>query len=422
MAMPILAQIEGRTWRIHLQERFHKPESALNLDLRQSIFEEITKRDGFQRCNFCRPHQNLSTVKTPALLVLAIVAASWHVHAQPAHSPDIQPDGRVGFRLRAPKATEVNVLGQWPDGKAAMEKDTNGWWTVTTAAAVPAGIWEYSFQVDGLTMIDPGNPSIKPMREPRTSILHIPGNPPLPWDFQDVPHGVVHSHTYRSKALRALRGLVVYTPPGYEQNRRAYPTLYLQHGSGDNQATWTVHGKAHTILDNLIAQGRAKPMIIVMMDGHTAPPPNSMAALADNTARFERDLLEDVMPFIEANYRVKPGAANRAIAGLSMGGAQSLTIGLNHPDKFAWVGGFSAAPPTAEKVSAALQNPTRINHQLKLLWIGDGKDDFLLKRNQDFIALLASKDIHYQWHLTEGNHSWPVWRNYLCQFAPQLFR
>jgi enterochelin esterase-like enzyme len=358
----------------------------------------------------------------PRLLLALASLAVLSLQAEPArHSPDIEPDNSVTFQIRAPQAHEVTVQGQWPDGKISMQKETNGWWSVTSAP-IPAGIWEYSLQVDGLSMIDPGNSAIKPMREPRTSILHIPGNPPLPWDFQDVPHGVVHSHTYRSKSLGVLRGLVVYTPPGYEQNNRKYPTLYLQHGSGDNQATWTVHGKAHWILDNLIAQGRTKPMIVVMANGHTSDQPFSMPGLESNAARFERDLLEDVMPFVEANYRVKKSAEDRAVAGLSMGGAQSLTIGLQHPEKFAWVGGFSAAPPSAENVSDALKNPGRINHQLKLLWIGDGKDDFLLKRNKDFIALLTQSGIHYQWHLTDGNHSWPVWRNYLCDFAPELFR
>jgi len=185
-------------------------------------------------------------------------------------SPELLADQRVTFRLRAQKATEVIVLGQWPGGRAPMTAATNGIWSVTVGP-VPPGVWEYSFQVDGLTMIDPGNPAIKPMREPRTSILQVPGQPPLLTEFQDVPHGVVHEHTYRSKALDRVRDLAVYTPPGYDAQAAAkFPTLYLQHGSGDNQATWVVHGKAHWILDNLIAQGRAKPMVVVMMDGHAA--------------------------------------------------------------------------------------------------------------------------------------------------------
>ena len=242
-------------------------------------------------------------------------------------------------------------------------------------------------------------------------------------DFQDVPHGGVREHTYRSKSLGRLRELAVYTPPGYDQAADArFPTLYLQHGSGDNQATWIAHGKAHWILDNLLAQGRAKPMVVVMMDGHAVPPGAGASGFNANTPAFELDLLEDVMPFIEANYRVKPDAANRGIVGLSMGGGQSLTIGLNHLDRFAWVGGFSSSVPPRETVAGALDNTDSANAKLKLLWIGCGKDDFLLKRNEDFIALLKEKNLRHEWHLTEGSHSWPVWRGYLAEFAPKLFQ
>lgn len=342
--------------------------------------------------------------------------------AMPVRSPEVQADRKVIFRLPAPKATEVVLAGQWPAGRASMSKDTNGVWSVT-AGPIPAGVWEYSFQVDGVGMIDPGNPAIKPMREPRTSILHLPADPPSLNDFQEVPHGVVRQHTYRSKALGRVRELAVYTPPGYEQQSAAtFPTLYLQHGSGDNQATWTAHGKAHWILDNLIAQGKATPMVVVMMDGHAASPGNGPGGYQSNTPLFERDLLEDVLPFVEANYRVKTEAASRAIVGLSMGGGQSLTIGLNHPERFAWVGGFSAAPPNGDAINAALADPAATNAKLRLLWIGCGKGDFLLKRNEEFIALLKEKGLQYEWHLTEGDHSWPVWRVYLGDLAPRLFQ
>ena len=336
-------------------------------------------------------------------------------------SPDIQADRHVTFRLQAPKAAEVLVVGQWPEGRVPMVKGSNGVWAVTVGPIEP-GVWEYSFQVDGLAMIDPGNPALKPMRAPRTSILHLPGQPPLVHDFQDVPHGVVHQHTYRSQALGRLRELVVYTPPGYDRQPDArFPTLYLQHGSGDNQATWVAHGKAHWILDNLLAQGRAKAMVVVMMDGH-ASTGGSAGGPQSNTALFERDLMEDVLPFVEANYRVKTDAANRAIAGLSMGGGQALAIGLQHPDRFAWVGGFSSGIPDQESLTTLLGQPEAANQQLKLLWIACGKDDFLLKRNLDFIALLTEQHIRHTWRQSAGAHSWPVWRGYLAEFAPLLFQ
>ena len=335
-------------------------------------------------------------------------------------SPEVQADRRVTFRLQSAKATEVAVNGQWPNGRASMTKGSNDVWSVTVGPIDP-GVWEYSFTVDGLMMIDPLNVAIKPMREPRTSILHLPSQPAALHDFQNVPHGVVRQHTYYSKSLGRLRELSVYTPPGYDQKTRAkYPTLYLQHGSGDNQATWTTHGKAHWILDNLIAQGRAKPMVVVMMDGH-AVVPGGPPGMTNNTQMFECDLFEKVLPFVEANYRVKRDAANRAIVGLSMGGGQSLTIGLNHTDWFAWVGGFSSSVPKAETVAGALANPEATNKKLKLLWIGCGKDDFLLKRNEEFLATLKEKNIRHEWHLSDGAHSWPVWRIYLGEFVPRLF-
>jgi len=362
------------------------------------------------------------TGRRPSVLLtilVAVFASQMPVVAQrraSTRSPEVAADGRVTFRLRAPKATEVVVAGQWGGEPAPMTKGEEDVWSVTVGP-VPAGVWEYSFRVDGLQMIDPGNPAIKPMREPRTSILHIPGRPPSLYDFQDVPHGVVHCHSYFSKSLGRVRELAVYTPPGYDKQADArFPTLYLQHGSGDNQATWVVHGKAHWILDSLIAQGKARPMVMVMMDGHAA------LDRQGNTEAFERDLLQDVMPFVEANYRVKTAAADRCIAGLSMGGGQSLTIGLNHLDRFAWVAGFSASAPSREAVADALDDPAATSRKLKLLWIACGKDDFLLKRNEDFITLLKDKGIEHEWHLTEGNHSWPVWRGYLGELAPKLFQ
>ena len=201
-----------------------------------------------------------------------------------------------------------------------------------------------------------------------------------------------------------------------------FPTLFLQHGSGDNQATWTVHGKAHWIFDNLIAQGRVKPMVVVMMDGHAALGGYGRPGATNNTMLFERDLLEDAMPLVEANYRVKNDPVNRAIVGLSMGGGQSLTIGLNHLDRFAWVGGFSASVPAAPAVAGALDQPEVTNQRLKMLWIACGKDDFLLKRNADFIAALTEKKIRHEWRLSDGGHTWPVWRMYLAEIAPRLFQ
>jgi enterochelin esterase family protein len=343
----------------------------------------------------------------------------------PLISPEVSPDRHVTFRLRAPNAKEVTVSGEWGGGARPMTRDEDGTWTVVVGP-IDADLYGYSFSVDGFQTLDPANPAVKPMRSPRTSILEVPGDPPRLHEFQEVKHGTVRVHEYRSRSLDRRRGLHVYTPPGYDQDPAArYPVLYLFHGSGDNEATWTAFGRAQNITDNLLARGKAKPMIIVMPDGHAAPPRppgGSTEGRSRNVVAFERDLLEDVMPFVEANYRVRPDPDSRAIAGLSMGGGQSLTIGLNHADLFAWVGGFSAAVFEPERsLAAALANPSSTDSKLRLVWIACGKDDRLIENARQFTAVLKEKGIHHEFHATEGGHSWPVWRRYLEEFVPLLF-
>jgi len=236
----------------------------------------------------------------------------------PVVSPDIGPDG-VTFRLRAPEARQVSLRGQWDEKPVALSRDADGLWTVSVRS-VPAGVWEYSLVVDGLEMIDPGNTAIKPMRAPRTSILHLPANPPAPWDFQDIPHGIVHQHSYFSRVLGRARELVVYTPPGYTPAaQKPYPLLVLQHGSGDNHATWVTHGKAHWILDQLIAVKKAVPMVVVMLDGHPFTPGEMRAGPSreEELAAFRRELFEVALPLVEAQYVVSRDAAHRALAGLA---------------------------------------------------------------------------------------------------------
>jgi enterochelin esterase family protein len=337
----------------------------------------------------------------------------------------IAENGRTTFSLRAPEAREVKLRGQWSKEAIEMTKSDKGEWTVALDT-VPAGVWEYSFSVDGLNVLDPNNPAFKPQRQPGKSILHVPANPLAPWDWQDVPHGTVHQHGYLSKVLKRAREVVVYTPPGYEKDSaKRYPLLVLQHGSGDNQRTWVEHGKAHWIFDNLIAQGKAKPMVVMMLDGH---PHGMVGREATDTKRisaqeaFERELLDDAIPLVESLYRVEPDRTKRAIAGLSMGGAQSLSVGLANMDRFAWVIAMSAGPPSPQRMEKFLSDPAAANEKLKLLWIGVGKDDFLLQRSQQLTTSLKEKGIRHEWKLTDGDHSWPVWRGYLAEIAPLLFR
>ena len=337
----------------------------------------------------------------------------------PVVSPELLPDGGVTFRYRAPKATEVKASGQF--GKdAPMTKDDSGLWSVTVPSA-PAGVHEYRFVVDGISVIDPQNSAIKPQRWPGSSILHVPSVPPAPWDLQDIPHGTLHEHTYKSKALDKFRRIIVYTPPGASGR---LPVLYLSHGYSDNEGSWSVHGKAHWILDALIAGKKAVPMIVVMMDAHALPP--GAAGFGDygpaNSAALCRELKEDILPLVESTYKVTAKTSGRAFAGLSMGGHHALTVALNHHETFGWIGAFSSAPPPTNSVAAGLAKPEAVNRDLKLFWIACGEKDFLFRGNNDFDALLKVKGIRHEYVVTPGDHSWPVWRRYLVEFAPKLFR
>ena len=341
-------------------------------------------------------------------------------------SPEVAADRTVTFRVRAPNATNVSVSGEWPGAKP-MTKDDNGNWSVTVGPLAPE-LYSYSFAIDGFQTLDPGNPAVKPGRSPRTSMVEVPGQPPLLQEFNPAgPHGTVRAHWYQSKSLGKRRSLHVYTPPGYDQSGRKLPVMYLLHGSGDNDGTWAALGRANVILDNLIAAKQARPMIVVMTDGHPyiSPPgvsPTNTTERGRNTKDYERDFIEDVMPFVEANYRTINQRESRAIIGLSMGGGQSLHVGLNHLDRFAWVGAMSAAVPGENDVAVALADAKATNKKLKTLWIAIGKDDFLLSRNKTFDELLTSQGIAHTYKITEGNHSWPVWRKYLAEFAPMVFR
>ena len=360
-------------------------------------------------------------MKIPHVLVLALCITFTALAENP---PLIHKPGEpITLTLRAKEAKDVKLSAQWAKAPVAMTRGEDGAWSVTLDA-VPSGVWEYSFTADGLNVMDSQNPASKPQREPQKSVLHVASVPPAPWDWQDVPHGTVHQHGYASKALGRARELWVYTPPGYERDAgKKFPLLVLQHGSGDNHRTWVEHGKAHWILDNLIAAGKARPMVVLMLDGH----PLGTAGRGDEAKRaaamdaFRRELFDDALPLAESLYRVEKDAAHRAIAGLSMGGWQSLTVGLGNMDRFAWVGSFSGVPPEPAVAQTFLGDPAAANAKLRLLWIAVGKDDFLRKRNEEFVAALDEKAIRHTWQLTEGAHSWPVWRGYLAEFAPLIF-
>ena len=337
-------------------------------------------------------------------------------------SPEILADGRVTFRFRSAEAESVVAEGQFgPD--VALVKGEKGLWEGTTAEAAPAGVHEYRFSVDKLSVLDPRNNAVKPQRWPGTSILHIPANPPALWDRQDVPHGTIHHHGYQATALDgAWRELVVYSPPNA---KGPLPVLYLAHGYRDEEKTWTVHGKAHWILDALIAEQAAVPMLIVMPDAHAIDPEGTRwdGYAGNNSAAFCRELLEDVIPLVERNYSVRKDAAGRAFAGLSMGGHHALTVALLHSAAFSQVGAFSAAIPSDELVGKALASVDQINADLDLLWIACGDKDFLFEPNQTIHKRFSEVGLHHDYVVTKGeDHSWPVWRRYLAAFVPLLFK
>ncbi len=336
-------------------------------------------------------------------------------------SPEIHPDHRVTFRLDAPSAKEVKLRGI-QNQPVMMNKDARGVWSTSIGPIAP-GIYGYSFVVDGEAMLDPSNPEIKPERDPDESELEILSAIPPLTQWQDVPHGTVHLNDYYSPSLKRVRRLRIYTPPGYEADpNKRWPVLYLMHGTGDTEATWTEFGHAHYISDNLLAKAKCQPTLIVMPDGH--------AYLHDeegigprNLEAMEQDIIKAAVPFVDHLYRTVPDADHRAICGLSMGGFQSMFIGLRNQKAFAWVCGMSSYVPDVEKACAsALKDPAATNANLRLFWHQIGKNDYLLPEQKKYEAVLEQHGINRQFHITEGEHSWNVWRGYLADLLPVLFK
>lgn len=350
----------------------------------------------------------------------------------PVQSPEVHPDGRVTFRLRDPDAQHVSVDVAGAKQPLVM-KNEQGVWSVTTGPLTP-DLYGYSFNADGMHLLDPFNSEIIPNLLNPSSVVHVPGASPLPWELHDIPHGIVHHHFYKSEIVGDDRDFYVYTPPDYDPSARTlYPVLYLLHGYSDMANGWTAVGKANLILDSLIHDGKAKPMIIVMPLGYGAPeivqrtptfgaPFNNRALREKNFNNFRAALIDEVIPRVEKVYKVDSNRESRAIAGLSMGGSESLLTGLNRPDKFVWVGAFSSGGLANEFANDFPNLSSSINTQIKLLWISCGTEDRLITANRNLVAWLKSKDIHLTQIETPGMHTWMVWRRNLIAFAPLLFR
>jgi len=345
-------------------------------------------------------------------------------------SPEVQSDNRVTFRFRDSNAIEV-LLGLEGAKPAPMQKDDQGMWSLTVGPLDP-DFYGYFFQADGVGLIDPSNPLMKPNLLNTQSMVHVPGPASLPWEVNDIPHGVVHHQFYKSGVVGDQRDFYVYTPPAYDPTAKTkYPVLYLLHGFSDDASGWTAVGRANVILDNLIASGKAKPMLVVMPLGYGAPEivARGFGGFNDddvlrrkNFEKFTATLLTEVIPQVEKQYRVSEDRNSRAIAGLSMGGSESLLTGLNNLDKFAWIGTFSSGGLGEDFAVDFPSLDSNANSKIHLLWIACGTDDELIKLNRSFREWLKSKGIRHDDIETPGAHTWMVWRRNLASFAPQLFR
>src|SRR5579863_3360199 len=342
-------------------------------------------------------------------------------------SPEIHQDRTVTFRLFAPKANDVMLMGS-PGILEVIKKpmplmrDDKGVWRLTVGP-LPPGFYTYGYAIDGgLRMPDPSNPNLEVRRWGDTSLFIVPGAEKSVIEERRVPHGTVHVNFYDSQNLDSDRMFYVYTPPGYESSKVKYPVLYLLHGNGQIEASWTWTGRANVIMDNLLADGKIKPMIVVMPYGHVpreikpsagTPPPNN------DPGAIEKELLTAVKPLVEHKYRVLTDRRHRAIGGLSMGAGQSMSIGLHNLDQFAYIAAFSGGGNRANWEKA---DPAVLNQKLKVLWIGCGTEDPGYNGVKAMDDLLTKQNVKHIWNPSGGGHSWPNWQVYLSKYAPLLFR
>ncbi|MBI3867349.1 MAG: esterase [Verrucomicrobia bacterium] len=356
----------------------------------------------------------------------------------PLISPEVSLDGQITFRLLAPKAAMARLnAGDIPGNGAGVEmkRGTNGVWEAAVGPIRP-GAYRYTFNVDGVTVIDPLNPATSESVSSVWSLVNVPGSEFM--DTKDVPHGAVSTVTYYSTTLKKFRRLHVYTPPGYESGKGRFPTFYLLHGAGDSDNSWTSVGRAGFILDNLIAGKKAKPMVVVMPAGHAGP--FRMGGPRPAVDDFSKDFLGDIMPLVERSYRVYADRKSRGIAGLSMGGGQTLNIGIPRLSQFAYLGVYSSgvfgiaggnrggantnAPtgPTFEEKHHTTLDDGKLKKGLKLFWFATGKDDFLIETSRATVAMFRKHGFDVVYQETEGGHTWINWRDYLNEFAPLLFQ
>lgn len=368
--------------------------------------------------------------RTTVAILMAVITSG--IMAQPVRqpqfeSPKVNADNSVTFNFYAPAAKEVKLNAQFLKSPAVMTKDTAGVWTITTDAVEP-DMYPYCFVADGISVADPKNQAIFPNEGFQNSLVEITGSAQLVHTIRDVPHGTVSYRIYHSPELGA-RPVLIYTPPGYEQHAaKKYPVLYLLHGTTDVEETWTKVGRANIILDNLIAQAKATPMIIVMPYGRAYPViSKSSGSLRnwENLQEFKKDFFNNLLPFVEKNYSTINDSEHRAIAGFSGGGGTSLYFGLNNPDQFSWVCGFAPGMLKNEfdrNNAVAFKDAALTNKRLKLFWIGVGKEDGLYPVITDYLAVLDEKKINHETFISGGGHTWMNCKLYLSTIAQKLFK
>jgi enterochelin esterase-like enzyme len=354
------------------------------------------------------------------------------LYAQPPRgpvfvSPEVNSDNTVTFRFQSKTAKEVLLSVQFEKTRVKMSQDTSGVWSVRLGPVKP-DIYPYNFIVDGTSVADPKNSAIFPNEGFQSSLVEITGATPLVHTVRNVPHGTLSYRYYQSPEL-GTRPVVIYTPPGYEKDSKTrYPVLYLLHGTTDTEETWTKVGRANIILDNLIAEAKAKPMIIVMPYGRAYPIiSKSSGSLRnwENLQAFKTDFLNNLLPFVEQNYRVKADRDNRAIAGFSGGGGETLYLGLNNPELASWICGFAPGMLKEEfdrNNAGAFKDPSQTNQRLKLFWIGVGTEDMLYPVVSEYIEVLKSKGIKHEPFISDGGHTWMNCKRYLATIAQKLFK
>jgi enterochelin esterase family protein len=387
-----------------------------------------------------RPVTRFALAGAALLIAWAIASAQERPAPRPPEfvSPEVTAEKKVAFRIHAPKAETVRLVGSDMPGNnqgKEMKKGDNGVWEVTVGP-LPSGAYRYHFSVDGVAVIDPRNAKTSESNSNTWSLVYVPGSAIS--DTKDVPHGAVAEVTYYSQSLKCFRRMHVYTPPDYEKGEGRYPIFYLLHGASDCDASWSTVGRAGFILDNLIAAGKAKPMLVVMPHGHTGPfrfgGPPSDRSFERSMDEFGEDFNRDLKPYVEKNYRVLTDRAHRAIAGLSMGGAQTLNIAFAHLDEYGYIGVFSSgifgiaggfrgeAPNTRwEEGHKATLDDAGLKKGLRLFWVGCGKEDFLVKTSQATVDMFKKHNFDVVSRETAGGHTWINWRDYLSEFAPFLF-